>query len=466
MEARVQGSRCERKSLEDLLNRTDLSQWDRLMELRNGPHDPTKGTPLVQTIMLGQLFAALSSKQNIRRSPFTFQGLGLRIARLCGMYLDTTIACQSEVPSDACSAAELDIAWRTWAARETQLRALLGSMVVDGQFMSLFHTGTTVRHLCNEFPGPCPDYLWSAPNAMAWREQLKRHAPLQESRRKQTFASIYRKLLDEQHGGLDISLEYPLSPLGKATLLVGLASVIADCRESRQLDQIYGQHPPLVLVTALRRLYRQLMRDVSNPVESIGLKMGWHDLCLQFLLSQSVDKAAMRATGCRPAAVPDNLPVCDETYTYTRTLVGRRILLHANAIRQLADKFPFSAMSSPQFFIPRFCHNAALSLLAYIKGNKNTMGAAHRTYDLSREIDWDALGSFGFSPSDRLTGYDAQSPSSVDKEFISQGGIVEINGQRLEEGDLSTFVVWLKSFGNFFGIAEVYSEDVQRRMSE
>lgn len=259
------------------------------MELRNTPHDPTKGTPLVQTIMLGQLFAALSSKQNIRRSPYTFQGLGLRIARLCGMYLDTTIACQNEVPSEQCSAAELDIAWRTWAARETQLRALLGSMIVDGQFMSLFHTGTTVRHLCNEFPNPCPDYLWNAPNALSWREQLKRHAPLQEFRRKQTFASIYRKLLDEQHGSLDISLEYPLSPLGKATLLVGLASVIADCRESRQLDQIYGQHPPLVLVTALRRLYRQLMRDVSSPVESIGLKMGWHDLCLQFLLSQAVD---------------------------------------------------------------------------------------------------------------------------------------------------------------------------------
>ena len=207
------------------------------------------------------------------------------------------------------------------------------------------------------------------------------------------------------------------------------------------------------------------MRDVSSPVESIGLKMGWHDLCLQFLLSQAVDKSAMRATTCRPAAVPDNLPVCDETYAYTRTLVGRRILLHANAIRQLADKFPFSAMGSPQFFIPRFCHNAALSLLAYIKGNKNTAGAAHRTYDLSREIDWDALGSFGFSPSDRLTGYDAQSAASIDKEFISQGGIVELNSQLLDEAALNDFIVWLRSFGNFFGIAEVYSEDIARRMS-
>lgn len=434
------------------------------MELRNGPHDPTKGTPLVQTIMLGQLFAALSVKQSVRRSPYTFQGLGLRIARLCGMYLNTSIACDIELPTEACTEAELDIAWRRWAARETQLRALLGSMVVDGQFMSLFHTGTTVRHLCNEFPAPCADALWNAANATQWRELVKTHIHMQEVRKHQTFASIYRKLLDEQHGGLDITLPYPLSPLGKATLLVGLSSVIADCRESRQLDQIYGQHPPLVLVTALRRLYRQLMHGVKSPVESIGLKMGWHDLCLQFLLSQSVDKASMRATASRPPAVPDNLPVCDPTYAYTRTSVGRRILLHANAIRQLADKFPFTAMTSPQFYIPRFCHIAALSLLAYIKGNKDT--TFHRTYDLQREVDWDALGSFGFSPADRLTLHDAQSSTNIDKEFISSGGMVELNGHPLQEEDLTSFVIWLKSFGNIYGIAEVYSDDVQQRMSE
>ncbi|KAJ9104048.1 hypothetical protein QFC19_004182 [Naganishia cerealis] len=439
------------------------ASWDRLMELRNGPHDHTKGTPLLQTIMLGQLFAALSSKQSVRRSPFTFQGLGLRIARLCGMYLDPNIACDIDLPSDGCSEAELDIAWRTWAARETQLRALLGSMVVDGQFMSLFHTGTTVRHLCNEFPASCPDALWNAVTAAQWRDQVKIHADSQELRRKQSFASVYRKLLDEQHGGLDISLHYPLASLGKAVLIVGLSSVIADCRESRQLDQIYGQHPPLVLVTALRRLYRQLLHGVKNPVESIGLKMGWHDLCLQFLLSQSVDKASMRATANRPPAVPDNLPVCDETYSYTRTSVGRRILLHANAIRQLAEQFPFSAMTSPQFFIPRFCHFAALSLLGYIKGNKDKT-ANHRTYDLAREVDWDALGAFGFSPSDRLTSYDAHSITSIDKEFISQGGIVELNGHSLQEEDLANFVIWLKSFGNIYGIAQVYSEDVRRRM--
>ncbi|KAJ9096816.1 hypothetical protein QFC21_005087 [Naganishia friedmannii] len=440
------------------------ASWDRLMELRNGPHDHTKGTPLVQTIMLGQLFAALSSKQSVRRSPFTFQGLGLRIARLCGMYLHPNIACDIDLPSDRCSEAELDIAWRTWAARETQLRALLGSMVVDGQFMSLFHTGTTVRHLCNEFPASCPDALWNAVTAAQWRDQVKARPDLQEVRRKQSFASVYRKLLDEQHGGLDISLHYPLPSLGKATLIVGLSSVIADCRESRQLDQIYGQHPPLVLVTALRRLYRQLLHGVTNPVESIGLRMGWHDLCLQFLLSQSVDKASMRATANRPPAVPDNLPVCDETFSYTRTSVGRRILLHANAIRQLAEQFPFSAMTSPQFFIPRFCHVAALSLLGYIKGNKENKGT-HRTYDLTtREVDWDALGSFGFSPSDRLTSYDAHSSTSIDKEFISEGGIVELNGHPLQEEDLANFVIWLKSFGNIYGIAQVYSEDVSRLM--
>lgn len=432
------------------------------MELRNGPHDPTKGTPLVQTIMLGQLFAALSSKQSVRRSPYTFQGLGLRIARLCGMYLNPTIACEIQLPAEGCSEAELDIAWRTWAARETQLRALLGSMIVDGQFMSLFYT-STVRHLCNEFPPPCVDALWTAVNAKQWREQVKAHQGLQEARKKQTFASVYRMLLDEQHGGLDVPMQYPLPPLGKATLIVGLSSVIADCRESRQLDQIYGQHPPLVLVTALRRLYRQLMIGVKSPVESIGLKMGWHDLCLQFLLSQSVDKASMRATANRAPAVPDNLPVCDLTYAYTKTSVGRRILLHANAIRQLADKFPFSAMTSPQFFIPRFCHGAALSFLAYIKGNKESTG---KTYDLSREVDWDALGSFGFSPSDRMTSQNAQSPSGPEMEFISHGGTVELNGQPLQEDDLGGFVIWLKSFGQIYGIAEVLSEDVQRRMSE
>lgn len=432
------------------------------MELRNSPHDPTKGTPLVQTIMLGQLFAALSSKQSVRRSPYTFQGLGLRIARLCGMYLNTSIACDIQLPADGCSDAELDVAWRTWAARETQLRAILGSMIVDGQFMSLFYT-STVRHLCNEFPAPCVEAVWTAVNAARWREQVKAHAGLQEARKRQTFASVYRRLLDEQHGGLDVPLGYPLPPLGKATLIVGLSSVIADCRESRQLDQIYGQHPPLVLVTALRRLYRQLMIGVKSPVEEIGLKMGWHDLCLQFLLSQSVDKASMRATANRAPAVPDNLPVCDSTYAYTKTSVGRRILLHANAIRQLADKFPFSAMTSPQFFIPRFCHGAALSLLAYVKGNKDATG---KTYDLSREVDWDALGSFGFSPSDRMTSHDAQSSTGVEKEFISHGGCVEVNGHLLQEGDLDGFVIWLKSFGNIYGIAEVYSEDVQRRMSE
>lgn len=35
-------------------------QWERLIELRAGPSDPTRGTTLCQTILLGQIYAALA----------------------------------------------------------------------------------------------------------------------------------------------------------------------------------------------------------------------------------------------------------------------------------------------------------------------------------------------------------------------------------------------------------------------
>lgn len=34
--------------------------WERLLELRTGPGDPTRGTSLCQTILLGHIYAALS----------------------------------------------------------------------------------------------------------------------------------------------------------------------------------------------------------------------------------------------------------------------------------------------------------------------------------------------------------------------------------------------------------------------
>ena len=127
--------------------------------------------------------------------------------------------------------AELENAYRTWAAYESQLRAILGLYVLEGQLVQLYRVPPTTSHLSNPFVSACDDQVFAAPNARAWRAALKK-CP-QKGRRENTFATIYRHIYDEQFTGPRVEVQLQLTTLSKAVLIVGIHSLIAQLRETR-----------------------------------------------------------------------------------------------------------------------------------------------------------------------------------------------------------------------------------------
>lgn len=407
---------------------------------------------------------------SLRASPYTFQGLGLRIARLAGIFRNALAAADNFLPPNQdCTQAELETAFKTWAAYESQLRAVLCIYIVDGQFMHLFRAPSASRHLSNPFVPACDDTLFNAPNATVWREVMKERVRDLPLRRQRTFGAIYKQIWDESDAP-GITIDADLSPMSKAVIIVGLSSVIAELREARAQNQLYDRRMPVNMHLGLKRL-RGMMAGSSSPPELIGLRMAWHSLYLDLLLIHAIDPVDLYTSAALPLGRLDNLPVADEKNAYTRSVMGRRILLHANAIRQYAMGFSFANMTNPQFFAPSFLHRAGLTMLAYIQGNASKPITANtRTYELSHEVDWEPLGELGCSNKDRLstfieTGSEPSSLSRVNtRSFINHGAAITLNGQPFRAQDVGCFVGWLRAFGQTFGLANVMADDIQERM--
>ncbi len=448
-----------RQPLRPSLRYRSHPQWDRLVKLQ-GEHDPTMGTALCQTILLGQMYASMSGKRSVRQTPFAFMGLGVRMARIAGILSLPPVDPSSYLPAPGVTAADLDLAWKRWAARDSQLRTVLALYMLDGQLSVTYRCASGLRHLANPLQSVSEDSLFNAPTAEAWRLAVLRRSDAATSSGNRTFTEMYRQLLSPLSDGM-CELDSSLPTMSRVTLLVGMQATIADFQEGVFSEGVpYGSPSLTSIAIALDRLYGSLVLASSTRMESSGQKLAWHAVSLYL---------GMQVLGLQ---TPPNLDgptfaVLQQDLSWTRTQLGNRMLLHANAVRLLADALPLGSMAAPQFFVPPFLHVAASVMLAWIKGNgldgsATSWAEENKTpYDLTSEVDWMGLGLAGYPHRELETG----SPKQA-RDFINHGGTPYLHGHPLSLQDVTDFVMWLRSYSSVWGIARKMAEEVSGWMQD
>lgn len=323
----------------------------------------------------------------------------------------------------------LDQLWHRWAAREVQKRALLSHYILDGSLSQLFDAPSTVRHTLNPVFTGADLMLFHIDNAEAWAADLRspRQAPMQP------FARLFQDLIAPEVGSWPPP-QIPLSILNPLTLLEGLRILLMEWDESEQ--RAIGVLDMNSIALAIERLYSLLPGD--SP-DSVHLLARWHSLCIR--------ACQICAKGLSPVA---SLPVL-------ATRFGRRALLHAVALRQIAEQLPLASSSMPHFTLPLSLHSGATVLADLCTQAQNTVGLERCS--LEQDIRWPDLGGLGLNPDagfpeDQLATFPAYF------RFVALGGIPTLNGAALGRHDLYPFSTALSVFGNTWPVSRALGDDI------
>jgi hypothetical protein len=123
----------------------------------------------------------------------TFYGLSMHWAQYCGLY-DVG---RAEVPTIPCKddATETKIrVWKTWAARETQLRTLLGLCIIDGVVSQFSGNFVNTWAATNSLPLAADDEAFAATTANDWIDVMIRRSNLRHTSATR-FYDVYHSLL-------------------------------------------------------------------------------------------------------------------------------------------------------------------------------------------------------------------------------------------------------------------------------
>ncbi len=345
--------------------------------------------------------------------------MSFRWVRLSGM-LDPQVveAIVDPPPFGNTSREALSDAWHLWVWQETQRRAIIGHYILDGQITHLFDFVTTANHLANPFPTLSDDAAFLAPTAEAWAQCIRLQGPSTSTNFAGLFADVFNPKQTIVIRGL--------SGMTLAALLEGIFSVVIEDRESPNVT--LGKLDLVDVLDALDKIYTVLQGWRGNG--RVALLMRWHTIAM-ILLECNHDLGE----GLRDSR---------------RT---RLAVLHANAIRQLAEDLSFSSISSPHFSIPYSVQKAATVLIRWIGVDFHTVqSGCESQYPLEHQVDWQELRR-GWDLSARN-----EEAMTLDLAFLIQGGEVTLDGAPLGHHNLLPMVTLLQAFGRVWDSAARLAE--------
>ncbi|KAK3643999.1 hypothetical protein LTR56_009851 [Elasticomyces elasticus] len=302
---------------------------------------------LLNAISLGSLFIgtqdASETNRILRMTSQTFYGLSMHWAQYCGLY-DVGRAATPEIPQVDNSVETKMRAWRTWAARETQLRALLGLCVIDGVVSQFSGNFVNTWAATNSLPLAADDQAFEASNVDEWLAVMRENSSSQRSASTRFYDVYHSLLVDESESGLVKSLS---GLLNIKILLEILASLAADFE--RVTPGPTGLRCKVGATKALGRLRKILSQStiLSTADKTIGL-LRWHAVCLNLVCSTA--RGARRM--CHYYGITQHIfggkkrqepgPVDPERWA--QGLSARKSLLHASEIHRIASEIPLGVM--------------------------------------------------------------------------------------------------------------------------
>ena len=335
------------------------TSWHTLI-LHKAPNDHCNGVQLVRTALLGQTYAMLSGNPKLRLTAQVFHSLGFYWARECGMYKTKRTfdpVRGSESPR------QVEEQWRLWAAEESQLRALLGHYILDGQLAQFANAPTCQRHASNPLPLPCSDRLFNASTADQWALEL-----VTEPMENITFRQLFLLLFSEAP-----TLPQLLSVMGIKAVLEGVRSFVSEANSVS--GDILGSPSRLEISKALGYLHGYISSAGHlSEADKLETLIRWHTICLDSACNSTVVCQDL----CSLFTVQQNVFGQRKDDGETMELKGwgessraRHALLHANAIRDKLSNLPFGRAQA--IHVPLSTFAAAVIYCAFLLAGKSTV---------------------------------------------------------------------------------------------
>ncbi|KAL3436070.1 cytochrome P450 [Aspergillus tetrazonus] len=228
------------------------TSWHTMITWRR-TSDSCAGVELVQTVLLSQIYAAMS--KTFRTTSQVFHGLGIHWPSHCGMYdaaNTVTLPRPTDRPRVKCRA------WYRWIAQETMLRTLLGLYIVDGVVSQFSGNLTFARHTANPLALPSCDAVFNASSADDWIHLLQKY-PATPIR----FCDIYHDPFQETQGH---------------QMLV--------TKMNRTNPPPVGAPSRQNLMSALRELRQHILNNQRlTPTDRLTALLQWHSICLDTVVS-------------------------------------------------------------------------------------------------------------------------------------------------------------------------------------
>ncbi|KAK1851232.1 C2H2 type zinc finger domain protein [Colletotrichum chrysophilum] len=302
-------------------------------------HDACSGVELVLTALLSQIYAALSRNRTLRMTSQTFYGLSMHWAQYCGMY--DLVPYRQTLPQAHDSIETKMHAWRSWAARETQLRTLLGLCIIDGVVSQFSGNLVNTWSATNSLPLSADEDAFAAETVDEWIEVMVSRGHNTGSG-PDRFSDLYHSLVPD---GTHMGPVYCLPGLLNIRILLEiLASLTNDFERLNKGSQAQVAQK-LGAVKALVTLRTHLAQSttLSAADKTIGL-LRWHAVCLDLVVSTARGARRMcyhynitqHIFGGKKREEPSRI----DPNAWTQGLRARKCLLHAMEIHKIASEIP------------------------------------------------------------------------------------------------------------------------------
>jgi hypothetical protein len=271
---------------------------------------------------------------------------------------ETGIDTMTDFPSPDDPEAEKVHRWKLWAAREIQLRALLGHYVLDGQISQFSGDPTCARHAANPLGLPSSDSAFEASTVDEWIGQMNAARQPHAS-----FRAILASLFYTPNVFQD--LDQALSSFSIRILLEGLKSLILEDNEAG--GPAVGVPSRHDICRTLGHLFGCIQRNTQLSIaDRSEILIRWHAISLDL----ATESTQLCRKLCHQLSIKQNIfgSAKKERYdfdakSWVNTIDARRALLHAVAIHEIAEGLPIGR--SRAIHIPSSLFTAATVYCAF-----------------------------------------------------------------------------------------------------
>ncbi|KAL4898078.1 hypothetical protein BDV59DRAFT_206732 [Aspergillus ambiguus] len=348
------------------------TSWHTMITSRR-PYDTCCGVELVQTVLLSQIYAALSKNRTFRTTSQVFHGVGIHWASYCGMYdkLDPI-----ELPQLDDSIEQKRQGWCQWAAQETMVRTLLSLYIVDGVVSQFSGNPTFARHPANPLRLPNDDAAFEATSVDLWIPLIHQH-PHPET----PFCKIYHQLFHKEN----VSWNDGLSSFGRKVILEGIRCLVSEGNRSNPPPVGFPSKRDLLFV--LRRLRKDILQSKPQPhniTDRLTALLQWHTVCLDMVTNTARGTRRLChlfgiEQGIFGGSQRDEKKI-DPSY-WVQSPQARIALLHATGVQEIAAQLPLG--KAHDINIPGIVFAAATTYTAFTFAGIPKLA-------LPKSIDWDA----------------------------------------------------------------------------